>query len=103
VAVRKITFAMPLRATDAGMYSFSDQATRDAYITRQIDCEMLHQLLPDWWLVDVAPGLDVFDPAIETAIQRWVGRTCRSEYNYALGCGLFSDQADAALFRLFWS
>src|SRR4051794_9151290 len=46
---------------------------------------------------------DVLDPVVDQQINDWIVRSCRSQNLYNLGLGLFEDQADATLFRIFWA
>jgi hypothetical protein len=71
-------------------------------VSNEIDFKILQRIRPTWHFIKVAADIDVFAPLIEARIAEWVATACHASCTYKRGCGLFSDQADAALFRTFW-
>jgi len=90
---------------DATNVQSADRAI-DRLISNEIDFEIMQQtrsMAQPWYLIRVGMAFDVLDPVVDQQINDWIVRSCRSQNLYNLGLGLFEDQADATLFRIFWA
>jgi hypothetical protein len=56
-----------------------------------------------WYVARVALSHDISDPLFEQQITEWLVSNCKAKYIYYGGFAMFEDQAEAALFKLFWA